>query len=149
MRSKNAFRFFISTLAVAVVCGVIWQVLPTATAQKNIETETANSEAVASRIVPLNTDEVLLNAVHINVKSEEAKAMRKIAGNFSGKRMHLVKFSGPIQPEWFDSLKADGLEVIDYIPAYSYLVYGTADSISRMQTKSQAVGSPIGWRISA
>jgi hypothetical protein len=103
------------------------------------------NKAVSSERPPLDTNEIMLNAAHINVTTEESKAMRKMVGGFTGKRMHLVKFDGPIQPEWFDSLKADGLEIIDYIPSYSYLVYGTSESLSRMQNKAQASGSHIQW----
>src|SRR5579871_203444 len=85
-----------------------------------------------------------LNAAALDTRLPETKALSKPVGDFIGKRMHLVHFSGPVQPAWHDELLATGVQIIDYIPENAYLVYGDAASIARVQTL--AAGAPhIQW----
>ncbi|MBS1797308.1 MAG: S8 family serine peptidase [Acidobacteria bacterium] len=88
---------------------------------------------------------ILLNAAQINTKSEDAKALRQDVGSFEGKRMHIVKFRDAVRPEWFKMLADSGVEVIDYIPFNSYLVYGDSVSLQRIQGLSKQAASPIEW----
>jgi len=46
-----------------------------------------------------------------------------------GKQLHLVQFTGPIQPEWHAQLIARGLRIVSYIPNNTYLVYGAAAAV--------------------
>ncbi len=81
---------------------------------------------------------ILLNVGPIETWSPDVQAMREAVGGFAGKRLHLVQFAGPIQPEWYKDLEATGVEVIQYIPSFAYLVYGDATAISRLQAKAAA-----------
>ena len=76
---------------------------------------------------------VHLNASPLDTSKPEIKALRKAVGSFSGKRMHLVHFIGPVQVSWRDELEAAGLKIISYIPENAYLVYGDAQSIAKVQ----------------
>ncbi|MDQ3798824.1 MAG: S8 family serine peptidase, partial [Acidobacteriota bacterium] len=90
----------------------------------------------------------MLNARRIDVKSEDAQLLRNAAQNQSspGKRMRLVKFRGPIRPEWLQELKNAGLKIVDYIPNYAYLVYGEASSLQNLRVRSMsAESSPVEW----
>ncbi|HQL78410.1 MAG TPA: S8 family serine peptidase, partial [Verrucomicrobiota bacterium] len=67
-----------------------------------------------------------------------------VAEDFSGKRLHLVQFAGPIMPEWRASLVKAGLKVVAYVPRNSYLVYG--DSASLGQFRVAAASTPhVQW----
>ena len=92
-----------------------------------------------------DTAVIYLNAIHIDTRSAEAKALRKPAGNYEGKRMHLVKFTGAIKPEWYKILTDAGAEVIDYIPNYTYLIFVTAQSLHQIQAEGKKLNSPIDW----
>jgi subtilisin-like proprotein convertase family protein len=81
-----------------------------------------------------------LNAGHIDSTKAEAKALRKAAGAFKGKRSHLVQFVGPVQPEWYDALVKTGVKVITYIPQNAYLVYGDSKSLAQLQAWAGAAG---------
>jgi hypothetical protein len=90
-------------------------------------------------------DTIFLNSGSINVNSADARAMKVPVKNFSGKQLRLVKFGGPIQPEWFAALRQSGVELVDYIPSYAYLVYGDYASMSRIQVNSKQANSPVKW----
>jgi hypothetical protein len=51
--------------------------------------------------------------------------------NFSGKDYYVVQFGGPTQDEWLDSLRAIGIEVLQYVAHQSFLVYGDAAAIAK------------------
>ena len=59
----------------------------------------------------------------------KCRHLRRNAGTFAGKRLHLVQFAGPIKPEWVDALEQNGARVVTYIPQNAYLVYGDARGI--------------------
>jgi len=65
-------------------------------------------------------DLVLLNARTIDTREEGVEP----AAAFSGRRLHLVQFAGPVKPEWHDALRHAGVQVVSYIPHNAYLVYG-------------------------
>ncbi|MCM3871575.1 MAG: S8 family serine peptidase, partial [Pyrinomonadaceae bacterium] len=85
-----------------------------------------------------------LNAGAIDTTKDEVQAARKAVGSFAGKRMHLVQFAGPIKPEWYRGLEKTGVEIVTYIPSNSYLVYGDARSLSRVQALSASSGA-VQW----
>jgi len=48
----------------------------------------------------------------------------------SGQGLHLVQFLGPTKDEWLDALDVDGLEVLQYIHPFTYVVWGeVSDSL--------------------
>lgn len=77
---------------------------------------------------------ILLNAGALDTSQPQAKALRKPSGSFSGKRLHLVQFAGPVQPAWHAALTNAGAQVVCYIPHNAYLVYGDAAALGRLQT---------------
>jgi hypothetical protein len=76
---------------------------------------------------------VMLNAKHLDTTRTEIKALRNSVGQFSGKRLHLIHFVGPVQAQWRDDLLAAGVQIVSYIPENAYLVYGDAQSIANVQ----------------
>jgi hypothetical protein len=79
-------------------------------------------------------NQIQLNAATLNTGDKQSKAAVKAVGNFKGKRLHLVHFSGPIKTEWLDELNATGVKVITYIPENAYLVYAESNSLGRLQS---------------
>ena len=78
---------------------------------------------------------IRLNVGAFDPSQEAAVAPRKLAATtFSGKKLHLVQFSGPIQPEWVAQLEASGQRIVSYIPDYAYLVYGDATALAGVQS---------------
>ena len=87
---------------------------------------------------------ILLNAGRLDSTRPEVKALRRPIGRFAGKRMHLVQFAGPIQPEWRRTLLGAGAQIVDYIPHNAYLIYGDAGDIERIQ-KLAARSANVQW----
>ncbi len=146
---KNTSRFRVIGLALTLVAALLigWRLMPETSAQKGIDKnrEVQNSASTGDPIPADNDALILLNARSIDVKAPYEQAARKTVGDFEGKRMHIVRFRGPIQDAWYKSLTRAGLEVITYVPHYSYLVYGDADAIGRLQAESKMARSPIEW----
>ena len=76
---------------------------------------------------------VRLNVGALDTTAPEAQALREAVGGFDGKRLHLVQFAGPVQPSWYEALAATGVQVVQYIPANAYLVYGDSGSLAGAQ----------------
>lgn len=47
-----------------------------------------------------------------------------------GDDWRLVQFKGPIQQRWLDALRASGLEPVQYIHPYTYVVWGRRDALA-------------------
>jgi len=77
---------------------------------------------------------VRLNARVLDTRAPATKALRQPRGSFNGKRLHLVQFAGPIKPGWLRELKNNGVQIVSYIPENTYLVYGDAAALARLQT---------------
>lgn len=97
-----------------------------------------------------------LNSGHVDTTAPRLHALPPTDDSFSGKRLHLVHFAGPVQPEWHESLLNAGVQVVCYIPNNAYLVYGDAKSIQSLRSATasrsyvQWFGSfPAEWKISA
>jgi serine protease AprX len=45
------------------------------------------------------------------------------------KDLRLVQFKGPIKNEWLSGLEANGLEIVQYIHPFTYIVWGTLPSL--------------------
>jgi hypothetical protein len=48
-----------------------------------------------------------------------------------GAALRLIQFPGPIQDPWYETLTDAGLEIVNYIPDYAYLVWGTGEQVRR------------------
>ncbi|MGH9821515.1 MAG: hypothetical protein ACRD43_15230, partial [Pyrinomonadaceae bacterium] len=133
-------------LAVLVVMTNGWPFQTSASSQSNVRSNVAASPTLTPISSPPNDDAlILLNSTQINVRSAEARTESKLEGPFAGKRMHLVRFKGPIQPAWQRMLTDRGFEIVDYIPNYTYLVYGDTNAVTTLQAVSKDAASPIEW----
>lgn len=140
-------------VVVAVTSIMCWQLLPTAGAQeqRKLSAENVERERTQDRVLVDNTDDILLNVGTINVsaaKQEQPvgeKMLKTSAEKFEGKRMHLVRFNGPIKSAWVDLLKSKDASIVDYIPHYTYLVWVDAAAIRRLKAESRNAASPIEW----
>jgi hypothetical protein len=145
MNKKTVLRFLGAALVTIVAGGICWQYFSETSAQKTQKPH-RNSTATALASTPSDDDSlILLNAAEINAKSADAQAQRQDVGSFEGKRMHLIRFQAAIQPGWYKMLADSGVEVVDYIPNYTYLVYGDSSSIQRLQNSARSANSPIEW----
>ena len=80
----------------------------------------------------------------IDTRAAGVQAARKSIGDYSGKRLHLVQFAGPVKAEWRQSLEQNGLRVVSYVPQNSFLVYGSADEL-RTYLQGRAKASEVQW----
>jgi hypothetical protein len=107
------------------------------------DTDVMNSLAGDTRVQLRDEDNVIqLNAGHLDTSQDELQASRGAIGTFSGKRMHLIQFAGPIQADWYKSLAATGVRIVTYIPSNAYLVYGDSSTLNRVRsfaTRSKSV----------
>jgi hypothetical protein len=85
-----------------------------------------------------------LNTGAIDTSSAQSQAIRQPIGSFSGRRLHLVQFAGPVKPEWYQALAKTGVRVIAYIPNNAYLVYGDARALTQLQAWAGAVDT-VQW----
>jgi hypothetical protein len=82
-------------------------------------------------------DAIELNAVRLDTRAVSptaGRALRKSAGSFAGKHLHLVQFAGPVKPEWRAALEKTGAHIVSYIPENAYLIYGDSTALGRMQS---------------
>lgn len=77
---------------------------------------------------------IRLNAGQLDTSAPGTRALRKTRGAFAGKRLHLVQFAGPVKPGWLAELKANGVQVVSYIPENAYLIYGDFAALAKMQS---------------
>lgn len=49
-----------------------------------------------------------------------------------GPDLHLVQVAGPTQAGWLDSLKASGLQIVQYIHPFTYVVWGDGETLDRV-----------------
>ena len=88
---------------------------------------------------------ILLNAGAIDTNEAESTAARQSVTETPGKQLRLIKFGGPIQPEWYAMLKNSGVTIVDYIPNFTYLVYGGPAEVQRLSGEARKSSSPIKW----
>jgi hypothetical protein len=79
-------------------------------------------------------DSIKLNTGTLNTRAAAVLSLWKPSGSFSGKRLHLIQFAGPVKPEWRAALARTGVRIISYIPENGYLIYGDAAALGRMQS---------------
>ncbi len=49
------------------------------------------------------------------------------------KRLHIVQFQGPVQASWYAALEQTGVQIVDFVPDFAYLVYADAQSFVALQ----------------
>ena len=98
------------------------------------DTETPPPNPPVSASVPLRlrigTFDPLLNPPKVPAALQRSPA----AGSPT---LWLVQFPGPIQDSWYAALLDAGLDVVLYIPDYTYLVWGADDAVRELKTGSQ------------
>ena len=60
-------------------------------------------------------------------------ALRQAGSPRAGSSAELIQFIGPIQPDWYSALRQTGVQIVSYVPANAYLVYGDAAAVARAQ----------------
>jgi hypothetical protein len=88
---------------------------------------------------------ILLNAATLDTRAPGLRMAKAMAGNFTGQRLWLVQFAGPVRPEWRSGLEGDGARVVSYIPQNAYLMYVDSAALSRVQSRA-AVAPEIQWQ---
>jgi hypothetical protein len=81
---------------------------------------------------------IFLNAVRLDTSQPATRALRRTAGQFAGKRLHLVQFSGPLLPEWRSLLLDTGAQIVSYIPQNTFLIYGDSKCLGEVQARAAA-----------
>lgn len=76
---------------------------------------------------------IRLNAGPIDTSAPAAAPRVKTLAQPTGKQLHLVQFTGPVQPAWLQELRDAGFTVVNYIPDNAYLVYADAPVIQSWQ----------------
>jgi len=85
-----------------------------------------------------------LSAKRLDTRAPEIRSLSKTNAAFTGRRLHLVQFPGPIKPEWRRALEQTGVRIVNYLPHNAYLVYGDAPGLARLQAWG-AAGTPVQW----
>lgn len=97
--------------------------------------ETVAASLLAAGAEPaVGSDRIELNTGPLDIRRPEVGALRKRAGDFAGRKLHLVQFVGPVKPEWCEALEQAGVQVVHYVPQNTYLVRGNAPALARLQT---------------
>lgn len=100
-----------------------------------IEADDSISTNYLSPLIEAKDDynQIKLNAALLDTRTVQVQAMRKPAGNFPGRHLHLIQFVGPAKPEWRAAIQNFGVRIVSYIPENAFLVYGDASAIAKMQ----------------
>lgn len=93
---------------------------------------------------PTQPPVIRLNAGVIDTSAAQTQARRQTLASETGKQLHLIQFSGPVEASWLQQLADQGLQIVNYIPDNAYLVYGNASSLRTMQTRASTDAS-IRW----
>jgi len=97
----------------------------------------ADVHLVEGMIADPGEDVVELNSGFIQTAFGQAQAVAQTnagtAGTFTGRRLHLVQFVGPIQPGWHALLLEQGWQIVSHIPRNAYLVYGDANALNQLR----------------
>lgn len=83
------------------------------------------------------SDFIELNAGPLDTRAPEEVALRKGVTSFTGKKLHLLQFVGPIKPEWREAVEAFGVTVVHYVPQNAYLVRGDNTALAKLQAWAQ------------
>ncbi len=84
---------------------------------------TSNEEELNWRLRDNGPVEIKLkSAVFDPVENGSTMASLNTISSSSGTGYYIVQFPGPIENEWLETLQSSGIEIIEYIPDYAYLV---------------------------
>lgn len=89
-------------------------------------------------------DVIELHSGPLHTTQPAVQALREALPAFTGQRLHLVQFAGPVKPEWHAQLLASGAQIVSYIPNNAYLIYGDAAALGRVQTWA-ATEAAVQW----
>lgn len=68
-----------------------------------------------------------------------------------GPDLRLIQFNGPVRQQWLRSLRAAGIEPVQYLHPFTYVVWGTAEKLTRhhqQHVHSRHVGDFLpAWRV--
>lgn len=84
---------------------------------------------------------IRLNTGHLDTASPSVTAARQTDLAGEGRRLHLVQFNAPIQPDWVKAMTKLGIEIVDYIPDNAYLVYAEPAALRGLRTPGPALQS--------
>jgi uncharacterized repeat protein (TIGR01451 family) len=79
-------------------------------------------------------DEIELHAGRINTRLPQVRALRRPAGLFKGRKLHLIQFAGPVKPEWRAGVEQAGARIVAYVPHNAYLIQADAKALGRVQS---------------
>lgn len=86
-------------------------------------------------------DRVQLNTRSLDTRMTKTRsALARTAVAFSGRRLQLIQFVGPVKPEWRQALEQTGVKIVHYVPQNAYLVYGDAAALARLQAWAADAG---------
>lgn len=71
--------------------------------------------------------------LHAAIKVDPAQARAQT----DEEDFYLVQFHGPIQQSWLDTLRNQGLEPVQYIHPYTYVVWGKRDNLAASSRQAQ------------
>jgi hypothetical protein len=110
------------------------------------EVDRLPSEFVQAEEVEVRDDynRIRLNAATVDTSTAAAKTARKAVATFSGKRMHLIQFVGPVQSGWHKALRETGVQILNYVPENAYLVYGDATALAKLQNLA-GLSAAVQW----
>lgn len=60
----------------------------------------------------------------VETTAETASALAADNGREGGNQLHLVQLIGPVKADWRERIEASGLEIVQYIYPFTYVVYG-------------------------
>lgn len=104
-----------------------------------IETAAPIPESRTGAIQPADDgNDIEFHAGRINTRLPQVQALRRPAGLFKGRKLHLVQFVGPVKPEWQASLEQTGARIISYVPQNAYLIQADAKALQHFQTWAAA-----------
>ena len=105
-----------------------------------IESETVPAAGSARAELEDDYNFIRLNAGVLDTRKPELQALRKLAPSFSGKRLRLIQFAGPMKSEWLKSLQSSGVRIVSYIPQNAYMVYGDPAAVGQLQSWARSNG---------
>ncbi|HEY9131048.1 MAG TPA: S8 family serine peptidase [Dyella sp.] len=71
--------------------------------------------------------------LHVPIKTDAAWVRTQAEGD----DFHLVQFHGPVQQPWLDALRSSGLEPVQYIHPYTYVVWGKRSHLVAASRQAQ------------
>lgn len=69
------------------------------------------------------------------------RSPRYARGSDSGPNLRLLQFQGPIRAEWLTALRAAGVEPLQYIHPYSYVVWADAERLRQVTRREEVRAS--------